>query len=691
MSEPQPPPRRPDPSGQPLVSFGDAQTGDVTFGDVAGGDIHKTTIINPTPLSPAERQAQRNRVALLSLVRRFWVEGVLHESLHRWVRIELGMQARPDAVDHPWRNIVRLPGQAAQPLAPGQPIGAVFAQAGGRLLILGAPGGGKTTTLLTLAEQLLDAAEADDSLPIPVVFQLSTWAVQKPTLADWLETELKDRYKVPPKVGQAWVAAGEILPLLDGLDEVGPGDAERAACVQAINAYLGEAGAHAAVCSRTAEYAQLGARLSLEAAIEVQPLDRAQVDGYLAEFGASLAGLRAAVADDATLRDLAASPLLLSVMALAYQDTPADDLVGQGREAAYRRLWDDYVQNRMALKRADATTDPAQLRAWLIWLARGMQAHGQQAFYIEYLQPSWLNMKTQRLLFRLLSFLVLGLVLAPLGLLVFGIGSAVIFSLFRNAEFGTFNSLASSLLFGTGGALAISLFISLSDIKLAENLVWSLWDALSWQHIYRNLKFGLLGGLVFGLAVGLMMNPVSGLLGGVVGFLVIGLIFGSISNMLQVNEITIRIHPNEGVRRSWQNMLIGGLAFSLGGGLVFCLILSLRGSYAFSLVGNQSIALIYALIFGFVIGMLRYGGAAVIKHYILRLLLRFRCHTPWNFAAALDEAVSRTLMTRVGGGYRFYHRLLQEHFAEREVSDLPIAPILGPQQGDRAAGLRAQG
>lgn len=89
--------------------------------------------------------------------------------------------------------------------------------------------------------------------------------------------------------------------------------------------------------------------------------------------------------------------------------------------------------------------------------------------------------------------------------------------------------------------------------------------------------------------------------------------------------------------------------------------------------------------------MLRYGGAAVIKHYILRLLLRFRCHTPWNFAAALDEAVSRTLMTRVGGGYRFYHRLLQEHFAEREVSDLPIAPILGPQQGDRAAGLRAQG
>ena len=33
----------------------------------------------------------------------------------------------------------------------------------------------------------------------------------------------------------------------------------------------------------------------------------------------------------------------------------------------------------------------AQSTAWLTWLARGMQRHGQTIFLIEQLQPSWQN------------------------------------------------------------------------------------------------------------------------------------------------------------------------------------------------------------------------------------------------------------------------------------------------------------
>jgi predicted NACHT family NTPase len=48
----------------------------------------------------------------------------------------------------------------------------VFDDMGGELLILGAPGSGKTTTLLELAGELLARAEAEDGQPIPVVFNL---------------------------------------------------------------------------------------------------------------------------------------------------------------------------------------------------------------------------------------------------------------------------------------------------------------------------------------------------------------------------------------------------------------------------------------------------------------------------------------------------------------------------------------
>ncbi len=672
-----------------VIDFSQTQADRITIGDVAGRDINKPTIIQQAPLSDAQRQALRNRAVLLSLVRRFWVEGVLHTSLHQQVRIELGLQLRPNAVDHPWQNIVCLPDQAPHVLPPGQPIRTVFDQAGGRLLILGAPGGGKTTTLLLLAEQLLDAAEDDFTQPIPVVFQLSTWALSLPPLADWLVSELKERYKVPPNVGAAWVAAGEILPLLDGLDEVGPGDAERAVCVRAINTYLGEAGAQTAVCSRSAEYVQAEAHLALEAAIEVQPLKAGQVDAYLAQLGHALAGLRTAVASDTTLGELTASPLLVSVMAMAYRDVPASDLIGQGRQGAYQRLWDDYLMNRFALMRADAKTDPAQLRAWLIWLARGMVAHGQQVFYIEYLQPSWLSTREQHAIFHRLSGLLGGLGFGLLGGLSFGFLGYVASGL----RFGLPIGLISCVLIG----LLVGRRFGWGKIALTETLFWNGQRARIGYHFRRSggraLGLGLLGGLLSVSVLGLL----GGLSIGLLYSLLFSLLFSLpdiLSTGLIADEISISTQPNEGVRRSLRNSLVGsilfGLVFGLLIGLSTGLPIGMTVDIVFGLVFGLACGLLVGLVFGLMMGMSRYGGEGVIKHYILRRLLTRHCVAPWDFVAALDQAVSRTLMTRVGGGYRFIHRLLQDHLAQHMPSDMPIPPILGPQDGDQGSGHRAR-
>jgi len=57
----------------------------------------------------------------------------------------------------------------------------------------------------------------------------------------------------------------------------------------------------------------------LRAAICLQPLTPAQIERYFAAAGAGLDHLQQALRQDAALRELARSPLMLSVMALAWR------------------------------------------------------------------------------------------------------------------------------------------------------------------------------------------------------------------------------------------------------------------------------------------------------------------------------------------------------------------------------------
>lgn len=62
-----------------------------------------------------------------------------------------------------------------------------------------------------------------------------------------------------------------------------------------------------------------------------------------------------------------------------------------------------------------------------------------------------------------------------------------------------------------------------------------------------------------------------------------------------------------------------------------------------------------------------------IQHLSLRIVLFCHGYIPWNYARFLDYAVELGFLQRVGNGYRFGHKRLQEYFAAQGDRCLPEA------------------
>ena len=167
--------------------------------------------------NPVKIGERRDLKILLGNVRRFWVEGVLDRSLKNQRLLEIGKDTKPEAVENPWEAVLQLPHKASSLVPLGKGIFDVFADVEYSLLILGQPGSGKTTTLLTLVRELIKRAQEDDTEPIPVVFHLSSWAAAGQPLQLWLEDELSGKYRIARRVGRDLLEHHRLLLLLDGL------------------------------------------------------------------------------------------------------------------------------------------------------------------------------------------------------------------------------------------------------------------------------------------------------------------------------------------------------------------------------------------------------------------------------------------------------------------------------------------
>jgi hypothetical protein len=674
----------------------------------------RQSVSDDGPISRSEHRQQliekQNRQRMLERVHAFWIKGVLEQSLHGAALIALGLKDQPDAIANPWRLVFQQLDQPDHTLPPDTRITPVYDDAGGELLILGDPGSGKTTMLLELARDLLDRAQKDDTLPMPVVFNLSSWAVKRQPLADWLVEELNTKYQVPRKLGQSWVDTDQIQPFLDGLDEVV--SEHRSSCVDAINAYRREHGlVPSVVCSRSAEYLIQTRRILLHKAVVLQPLTTQQINNYLASIGECLAAVRAALNNDQVLQELMTTPLMLSVLTLAFHGISVEDLLEIGSSEMQRRqVFEKYVQ-RMLQRRGDQSQYTRQQTiSWLTWLAQQMKLHSQTEFSIERLQPDWLAVSRWRLLYE-------NILLCMHGASIFGgiFGFFGAFSAVRSGGMsgGIIGALTGGMIGGMIGALigalvaGIGLWVlvihapnqevsSVESIKFPEVITWSsvknwgksplsklrggsILTVVCWTLIcglYGMLACWIIGvydvGINRELHVGQYSLPVLGLVEG----LLIGLGIGG-SNWLghhlsiEVLDENNYVRPNQVIWSSVRNSVLVGL-FE---GLIFGVTLGPAVGVAFSVIFGLSWGLVAGLAFGFGFWLfsglffgLSYCGYACIKHAILRLLLLRAGYVPLNYPRFLDYAADRILLRKVGGGYIFIHRLLLEYFASLDTT-----------------------
>lgn len=729
----------------PSIAVADQpETGNVL---VFPSDIDCSWIPNPQNAAPSQDevpgksgqylsiQCWRNRRKMIEKVYTFWIKGVLENSLHNAVLMDLGLEERLDAVVQPWNFVVQSPAFPEQSLPLGYKPIDVYEKLRGALLILGAPGAGKTTLLLDLARLLLTRAEQDICHPIPVVFNLSSWAAQSCPLDNWLVDELHVRYQVPKEIGQEWIMGSQVLPLLDGLDEVVI--AQREACVTSINEFRAKYWLlDIVVCSRVTDYYALARRLQFQGAIEIQPLTPEQVDAYLIGLGDKLVTVRTALQQYSALREIADTPLIVNIIVLAYQAQAIDNRQSKLSPEDWRsHLFTTYTQQMFARRGADSRYTTHQLIAWLAWLARALTQRDQTLFLIEHLQPDWLPFGTQQRFVAISKMVAVALLVGLVGGLGVGIHEGIatgwadgVWPWLLRGLMGMMNGLAVGFV-----AAAIAAVIALVIALVHEEPAQVTLDSQKWRSIWHAVRLGLAAGLGQGLAVGLMLGPILGIgdaivssLGvgiaawhflcpgritlveviswswsrvwlGVVPGATLGLVFGLVYGFangfiygwivfpavwaialvgfgLTGNEIEMKTIPNQNIHRSAHSALRIAIAMGLPFGLANGVGYGLAVGWAGGIGNGISAGMVGSITF-----WLMCGGLACIQHVVVRLLLCRNGATPWNYARFLDYATERIFLRRVGGGYIFIHRLLLEYFAAVDVSTFNCNQILPSQ------------
>lgn len=588
----------------------------------------------------------------------------------------------------------------------------------GRMVILGAPGAGKTVLAIELQVLLLEGRERDQAQPIPILISAAAYDTRQ-TWQQWLAGHLALRFSISKAAAAGLVTGGRILPVVDGLDEMdsaGAGQATRmGALVAALNVSLqGRQRAPAVVTCRRAEYATLEQGIVRATHVEMVPLDGCEAAGHLREqfldeeeehrWAPVLAALDTDPAGPAAV--LLATPWRLTLALAAFRTAgePVTLLAAlpgtaEAPDAAVaavdHQLLGQYIANAVRLHDKAGRYQPGDVRRWLTALSSGLTRQASRGGSSTDIEPAtWWAPTAGRV-----AALAHGAPALMLG------GAALTLVLADRLTLGWAVALTDT----AAALIPIALGTMAARSPVPKRLrVRQLATLRGLRRIVRGLAFGLGLGLFLGLVAGLsdyfslvdvenaygasvsgLPDPGATLLEALILGLGIGLAFGVVAGLAAgLSDATPRgVGPRDIIRaeRSYLVTLVSvlmpvlGLAFGVVAGVIqgysqagrtglwpaswaefwFGFWSSVSGFWA---LGGITAGLVFGLWF-WVAGVGSRGSSAWTRYHIAVAINWLRGRAPLRFGAFLDWAHDAGLLRVSGVAYQFRHRQLQEWLA----------------------------
>ncbi|MGB8699854.1 MAG: hypothetical protein WCD18_10600, partial [Thermosynechococcaceae cyanobacterium] len=401
-----------------------------------------------------------------------------------------------------------------------------------------------------------------------------------------------------------------------------------------------------------------------------------------------LDGVWESVQTSLNLQDLLQKPLFLSIFGFVAQAKKFEiqrwqklSSESDQMEYLFDRYWDavmeqQLVENRELEQGIKSKTygrkdlpSKKYLRRSLVFVAKTMERDTQTEWLIEKIQPSCLFLKRQKCQLRLVVGLILGLF------------SALVFAL--ASELGIIHE---ELIIGLTSVIFVGLLSGLIGILIGDfksiDLVEALHFPLS-RFAIKEMLCSLRNNLFFGLIIGMCIGLISGLFTclffwirfgkihldtiWITHLVIVGLIGGLIRGMIRGLKAGIdnRILPNQGIKNSRQNTYyLFTAAFGISRFLKPFLESLLKSVVPTSYISDLAFSFLAVFVGA---SVLMGGGLALFQHIVLRIVLAWNGYAPYRYDKLLDYCTERLLLQRIGGRYRFMHKLLQEHFAKMSL------------------------
>ncbi|CAL9390230.1 hypothetical protein SUDANB95_01236 [Actinosynnema sp. ALI-1.44] len=531
-----------------------------------------------------------------------------------------------------------------------------------RLVLIGAPGAGKTSAAVLLTATLARRRAADD--PVPVLVSLSSWDPERQGLEEWLTDRIAVDHPVfgkrgtyGPGVARALVDSGTVLPVLDGLDEVAP--AARKAAAEGIARAFSTG--PLVLTARSEEYEEtVGVPLGRAAVVELGSVTPRAAATYLR------AGLaegdrrwdpvveRLDAEPAGALAQALSTPLMVYLAKTAFTTGDPTELLGPTTAAEVEQLLlDAYLP---ALYPAGERV--AVARRSLGFLARRSALGADLAWWRLFLllpKPHAVVAATR------------GAILAALMSVLFMVTSVP-------AEVWVAAPLERLLLV----PLAAMSPVTLAGAAIG-GLLGPLWAALATRvgrgadavvplPRYLDVRAGrVVGFAVAGAVVGALafagMSFAAARPDALAAAAQAGAVLGSVSfiggEVTRRSAPDVQVRPGDGLAADRSTAIVVG-ALSLVG-----IVAGIRG-WITALGGVSADAtLFFAATFGVVVVFFRYLSCAWVKFGIARFWFGVLGKLPWRLMGFLEDAHRRGVLRQVGGSYQFRHLRIQEFLAGR--------------------------